>query len=590
MRTDAAKTAYRPVVRGTHGMASTGSPLVSDVAVDILKKGGNAADAGVAALFASMVVEHTHHSLGGESAILHYCAGDGSVHAVNGVGPAPGLATREFFDALGHIPHEDSFLNAPVPGTLDGAVLALDRFGTMTLAEVMEPAIRLAETGHPISELMVEWIAKSEKILSRWPGSARVFLPGGKVPKPGDLFLQPEYAATLKKIRDAEIANRKRGRSETMTAARDVFYKGEIARAFDKFSRENGGLIRYEDLAGYRGQIEEPLKTTYRGCEVFSCSTWTQGPMMLAIMNLLEHYDIRSLAHNSPEYIHLVIEALKLAYRDRHDFYADPGKVKVPVNGLVSKAYAADRRRLIDMARAAMDMPTGDPWKHEGGVRPPAGRETTSSPAPVAAEDPGRDPGTDTIALVVVDKDGNMFSTTSSNNMGVYRSGVTPTGLGFVLSSRLRQFSLDPGNANVIAPGKIPRITPTPHLALKDGKPFMAWTTPGEDVQVQANLQVFFNVVEFGMDPQAAVEAPRFRSLHGPEPNFPQEMKPGQVRAEPRIAPETLRALESMGHKVQAENDWAESSGGMVVIVRDPQTGVLSAGADPRRECYAMGW
>jgi gamma-glutamyltranspeptidase/glutathione hydrolase len=183
-----------------------------------------------------------------------------------------------------------------------------------------------------------------------------------------------------------------------------------------------------------------------------------------------------------------------------------------------------------------------------------------------------------------------MFSTTSSNNMGVFRSGVTPTGLGFVLSGRLRQFSLDPGNANVIAPGKIPRITPTPHLALKDGKPFIAWTTPGEDVQVQANLQVFFNVVEFGMDPQAAVEAPRFRSLHGPEPNYPQGMKPGEVRAEPRIAPETLRALEKMGHRIRTEDDWAESSGGMVLIVRDPRTGVLSAGADPRRECYAMGW
>jgi gamma-glutamyltranspeptidase/glutathione hydrolase len=206
-------------------MASTGSPLVSQVAVDILKKGGNAADAGVAALFASMVVEHTHHSLGGESAILHYSAGDGKVHAVNGVGPAPGLATREFFEKLGHIPHEDSFLNAPVPGTLDGAVLALDRFGTMTLAEVMQPAIDLAEKGHPISRLMVKWIVKSEKYLAKWPGSASLFLPGGKPPRPGDIFLQPEYAQALKKIRDAESANRKLGRSGAMKAARDVFYK-----------------------------------------------------------------------------------------------------------------------------------------------------------------------------------------------------------------------------------------------------------------------------------------------------------------------------------------------------------------------------
>jgi len=590
MSADPPYTSYRPVVRGTHGMASTGSPLVSAVAVDVLKKGGNAADAGVAALFASMVVEHTHHSLGGESAILHYSARDGEVLAVNGVGPAPGLATREFFEKLGHIPHEDSFLNAPVPGTLDGAVLALDRFGTMTLAEVMEPAIALAGKGHPISGLMVQWIAKSKDYLAKWPGSASLFLPGGKPPKAGDLFVQPELAATLEKIRDAEKSNRRLGRSGAMKAARDVFYKGGIARAFDRFSRENGGLIRYEDLAGYEGKIEEPLKTSYRDLEVYSCSTWTQGLMMLEVMNLLEHYDIRNLPHNSPGYIHRVVEALKLACRDRHDFYADPYKVKVPVNGLVSKAYAGERRRLIDMARAAMEMPSGDPWKHETGARPPAGTGKASSPAPSAAEDPGCDPGTDTIALVVADRDGNMFSTTSSNNMGVFRTGITPTGLGFVLSGRLRQFSLDPGNANVIAPGKIPRITPTPHLALKGGKPYIAWTTPGEDVQVQANLQVFFNVVEFGMDPQAAVEAPRFRSLHGPEPNYPQGMKPGEVRAEPRIAPETLRALEKMGHRIRTEDDWAESSGGMVLIVRDPRTGVLSAGADPRRECYAMGW
>ncbi len=273
-----ANTTFRPVVRGMHGMASTGSPLVSNVAVDVLKKGGNAADAGIAALFAATVAEHTHHSLGGESAILYFSAGNGKVHAVNGVGPAPGLATREFFDKLGYIPHEDSFLNAPVPGTLEGAVLALDKFGTMALADVMEPAIELAEKGHPISRIMIGWIEKSEKILAKWPGSASLFLPGGKLPKPGDIFFQPEYAATLKKIRDAETNNRKLGRSGAMQAARDVFYKGEIARALDKFSQENGGLIRYEDLAGYRGKIEEPLKTTYRDCEVFSCSTWTQGP------------------------------------------------------------------------------------------------------------------------------------------------------------------------------------------------------------------------------------------------------------------------------------------------------------------------
>lgn len=579
---------YRPVVRGTHGIVGSGSPLVSTVAIDVLKKGGNAADAGVAALFATMVVEHTHHSLGGESPILYYSAKDKKVYAINGIGSAPKLATREYFEKLGYIPDEDSFLIAPVPGTLDGAVLVLNKFGTMTLADTMKPAIDMAEKGHPISKIMVKWITNAKAILSKWPGSVKTFMPGGNPPKVGDLFVQAELAETMKKIRDGEVKNRKKGRSKAMQAARDVFYKGEIARALDKFSQENGGLIRYEDLANYHARFEEPWKTTYKGYEVYSMSSCTQGPMMLEAMNLLEPMDVAGMKHNSPAYMHAVIEAFKLAYMDRHNFYGDPSKVKVPAKGLMSKAYADERRKLIDMTKATMDVPPGDPWKYEGSAGLPPGAGPIV--ARVSTEEGDPTLRTDTTSFVIIDKDGNMFSTTSSNNMGVRRSGVTPTGLGFVLSGRLRQFSLDPQNPNVIAPGKIPRITPTPHMALKDGKPFMAWTTPGEDVQTQANLQVFFNVVEFGMDLQTAVEMPRFRSLHGPAAQFPQEMLPGQVRAEPRIAPETIKTLEGMGHKIKTEPDWAEPSGGMVIAVRNDKTGVLSAGADPRRECYAIGW
>ncbi len=579
---------YRPIVQGTHGIVSSGSPLVSQVAIDVLKKGGNAADAGVAALFATMVVEHTHHSLGGESPILYYSAKDKKVYAINGIGPAPKLATREYFDKMGFIPNEDSFLNAPVPGTLDGACLTLDKFGTMTLADLMAPSIDMAEKGHPISKIMVKWITNAKAILAKWPGSVKTFLPGGNPPKPGDLFIQPEYAETLKKIRDGEVKNRKKGRSQAIQAARDVFYKGEIARALDKFSKENGGLLRYEDLAEYRGKIGEPWMTTYKGYEIYSMDTTTQGPMMLQTMNVLEPMDVASLKHNSPAYMHLIVEAFKLAYMDRHNYYGDPSKVKVPYKGLMSKAYADERRKLIDTTKATMEVPAGDPWKYEGKAGLKGKKSMTL--AKVSTVEGNPEFQTDTTSFVIIDKDGNMFSTTSSNNMGVRRSGVTPTGLGFVLSGRLRQFSLDEKNPNVIAPGKIPRITPTPHLALKDGQPVMAWTTPGEDVQTQANLQVFFNVVEFGMDVQTAVELPRFRSLHGPEPHFPQEMKPGQVRAEPRIDPETIKALEAMGHKIKTEGDWLEPSGGMVIITRDPKTGVLQAGADPRRECYAIGW
>ncbi len=459
----------------------------------------------------------------------------------------------------------------------------------MKLSDTMQPAIDMAEKGHPISAIMVKWITNAKAILSKWPGSVKTFLPGGEPPKAGDLFVQAEYAETLKKIRDGEKKNLKKGRSQAMQAARDVFYKGEIARALDKFSQENGGLIRYEDLAGYRGKIEEPWKTTFKGYEIYSMSTVTQGPMMLQTMNVLEPFDFTNVKHNSPEYMHLIVEAFKLAYMDRHNYYGDPSMVKVPEKGLMSKAYADERRKLIDQTKAVMEVPAGDPWKYEGkaGLSPKNG-PVLASVSTADDEDPFR--RTDTTAFVIIDKDGNMFSTTASNNMGVRRSGVTPTGLGFVLSGRLRQFSLDPKNPNVIAPGKIPRITPTPHMALKDGKPVMAWTTPGEDVQTQANLQVFLNVVQYGMDLQTAVEVPRFRSLHGPEPHFPQEMKPGQVRAEPRIAPETIKMLEGMGHKIKTEGDWLEPSGGMVIVTRNPNTGVLQAGADPRRECYAIGW
>jgi len=576
---------YRPVVMGTHGMVSSGHPLVSLAAIDVLKKGGNAADAGAAAIFTAMVVEHTHHSLGGEQIILYYSAKEKKVHAINGVGPAPKLATREYFDKMGFIPDEDSFLIAPVPGTLDGVILAFDRFGTKSLTDVLQPAIDLAEKGHPIDHIMVKWINNAKAILSKWPGSVKAFFPNGQPPKPGDLFVQPEYAATLKKILAGERKNKGKGRSAALKAARDVFYKGEIARAFDKFSQENGGLIRYEDLAAYHAKIEEPWKTSYHGYEVYSAGSYTQGPMVLQTLNVLEGFDMGSLKHNSPEYIHLILEAFKLAYMDRHTFYGDPYKVKVPAKGLVSKEYAAERRKLIDPAKAAMEMPAGDPWKYEGKAQRSTGPVLANLVK--ATEEPF---SMDTTAIVIIDKDGNMFSTTPSNNMGVRRSGVTPTGLGFVLSGRLRQFSLDPENPNVIAPGKLPRITPAPSLALKDGKPFMVWTSPGEDVQMQANLQVFFNVVHFGMDLQNAVEVPRFRSLHGPAAQFPQAVLAGQARVEPRIAPETVKALADMGHKIKTEPDWAEPSGGMVIIVRDDKTGVLSAGADPRRSCYAIGW
>lgn len=588
----AAAGKYRPAVRGVNGMVSAGHPLVAEIALQVLKDGGNAVDAGIAALLGTCVMEHTHHSLGGESPILIYDANLKKTVAINGVGPAPKAATEEFFiTEVGGIPDEDSILNAPVPGTLDAMVLALDKFGTMDFATVCAPAIEYAEDGFPIDDVHANWLKKSEYVWKRWPSSAAVFAPGGKIPKAGEIWKQPNLSNTLRRLVSAETENATKGRSAALKAVRDEFYKGSIAQELVKFMEENGGLITMEDLAEYEAKIEEPWKTTYREYEVFTNGTYTQSPAILQSLNILEGFDLAALKHNSPEYIHLVGQAFDLALADRHAYYGDPDFVDVPRQGLLSKEYAAERRKLIDLDHAVASFPPGDAWKYNG-TKTAAG--STELQIADASNDPAYEEAltqaVDTIYLCVIDKDGNMFSTTSSNNMGPQRSGVVPGELGFVLSGRLRQFSLDPENPNYIEPGKKPRITPCPVLVLKNGEPFMAYGTPGEDVQIQVNVQNLLNVVEFGMDPQVAVEAPRFRSFAFPASQFPQSILEYRINVEERLAPDVLEALKAMGHDARTDADWAETLGGAGMIVRDPVTHVLTAGADPRRANYAMGW
>jgi gamma-glutamyltranspeptidase/glutathione hydrolase len=581
--------ATRPVVMGTHGMAASGHPLAARAGVKMLEQGGNAIDAGVAQVFAQAVLEFNLFGFGGECPILIYSAKDQKVHAISGQGRAPRAATIEWFrkNNIELIP-EDGFLPATTPAVLDALVLALDRFGTMTLAQVMQPALELARDGFPMYPGFRGSIRSIEKRLrEEWPSSAKVFMPGGKIPEVGDVFVQKDLARTYQRIVEVETKNRRKGRSAAMRAARDFFYKGDIARELVRYQREfktrdsNGfvsaGLFSEEDLATYQGRIEEPAHVNYRGIEVYKLPFWSQGPVLLEMLNLLEGYDLKALKHNSADYVHVVAEAGKLAYADREHYYADPDFVKVPSRGLLSKEYAAGRRKLIDMARASMDMRPGDPFPFEG-------VKLTQFLPPSIQFRPGEKGTTGTRAA---DAAGNLFSATPSG--GWFRTSPILEGLGFVLSTRGQIFWLDPSKANRLEPGKRPRTTLTPSLALKDGKPFLAFGTPGGDEQDQVNLQFFFNVVEFGMDIQDAIDAPNFQIAHFPSSFFPRKASPGEIGVEGRFAPATLEELTRRGHIVKVEPEW--SGGDETAILYDASRKVIFGAASPRREkSYALGW
>jgi gamma-glutamyltranspeptidase/glutathione hydrolase len=581
--------ATRPVVMGTHGMAASGHPLAVRAGVKMLEQGGNAIDAGVAQVLAQSVLEFNLFGFGGECPILIYSAKDKKVHAISGQGVAPRAATIEWFrkNNIELIP-EDGFLPATTPAVLDALVLALDRFGTMTLAQVMQPAIELARDGFPMYPGFRSGIRSIEKRLrEEWPSSAKVFLPGGRVPEVGDIFVQADLGRTFQRIVDVENKNRKRGRSAAMRAARDYFYQGDIARELVKFQRDfktrdannfvSAGLFSEEDLASFQGRIEDAASVNYRGIDVYKLPFWSQGPVLLQMLNLLEGYDVKALRHNSADYVHLLAEAAKLAYADREYYYGDPLFVKVPGRGLLSKDYAAGRRKLIDLTRASMELRPGDPFPFEG-------VKLTRFEPPVINLRPGEKGTTGTRAA---DAAGNLFSATPSG--GWFRTSPIIDGLGFVLSTRGQIFWLDPSKPNRLEPGKRPRTTLTPSLALKNGQPFLAFGTPGGDEQDQVNLQFFLNVVEFGMDIQEAIDAPNFQIAHFPSSFFPRKASPGEIGVEGRFSAQVLEELTRRGHIVKVEGEW--SGGDETAILYDAQRKVIFGAASPRREkSYALGW
>ncbi len=581
----------RPVVRGTHGAVAGGTPLGTQAGMRMYYSGGNAVDAGVAAMFAGSVVEYSHFGFGGEAPILIRTK-EGKVYSIAGVGTAPKLATAEFFrnrrptpeeiatarsqgDREGPIPSY-GILPALVPGMVDAGLTALQHFGTKSFAEVIQPALELAD-GSPIDEMRSNSIARSVRFFQRWPDSQRVFLPSGRVPRPGERFGQPDLARTIRGMIAAEKAARAKGadRAAGIQAVRDYFYRGEVARKIDAFCRANGGLLRYEDLAAFRLEPEEPLHTTYKGYEVYKNGFWTQGAVMLEALNLLERYDLAGLRLNSADYLHTLTEVLKLAYADRDSYYADP-KFVPPAGELLSKEYAAARARLIDPSQASPDFRPG-----EIHLRPPV--HPSHYPGPksdsLAAVN-------DTTCVNAMDRDGVVFTSTPS---GAWLPSVIAGDTGIPLTQRAQSFLLIEGHPNVLEPGKRPRITLSPTLVTRGGEAYMALSTPGGDNQDQSLLQVLLDVIEFGFNPQTAIEAPRIQTRHLVSSFDIHAMYPNSLLVDERISEAAYRELASRGHKVERRSAWQNGAAPTAIRFR-AESGVLEAGADPFGMRYADAW
>src|SRR5256714_7747458 len=565
----------------------------------ILQRGGNAVDAGVATILAASVIEFSHFSFGCEAPILIKLKGQ-KVVVIEGMGQAPMKATREFFvnraneqptltssgqttmagaRKAGLIPSTGP-LAATVPAVLDACITALDQFGTKTLAEVMEPAIQLAD-GFPIDELRVQYIRTRLPIFSQWADAKRIFLPGGELPKAGDIFVQADLARTLREIVRAEkLGSRgmKNSRHAGLMAARDYFYRGPIARRIGDYMQAHGGLLAAGDFARFAAKVGQPVETDYRGYEVYKAGFWTQGPAFLETLNMLEGFDLKKMGHNSTAYIHTLAEALKLALADRDRYYGDPNFVKIPMAELLSKNYAALRRPLIDEQHASLAQQPGDPLNMKAVLA--SAVQTTGRASTV----PDVERANDTTCVNVVDKDGNLFSATPS---GAWLPAVVAGDTGVLMGQRLQSALTDPNSPNVVAPGKRPRITLTPTIVLKDGEPFMVLSTPGGDNQDQALLQVLLNVIEFGMNPQEAVEAPRFDTQHYVSTFDKHEFLPGSLNIESRVGLKTIQELSQKGHKVRVQGEWGTLSA-PTVIIYDPKTGVAAAGAEPPRIRYSV--
>ncbi len=534
--------ATRSEVIACNGMAATSQPLATQVALDILKKGGNALDAAIAANAVLGLMEPTGCGIGGDLFALIWSADKGKLYGLNASGRSPRSLKLEYFKENGYefIPPRGP-LPVSVPGCVDGWYEMHDMFGRLPMKDILQPAISYAREGFPVSEVIAFYLERGANALKEFPNVQEVYMPGGKTPAKGEIFKNPLLANTLEKI---------------VKGGRNEFYRGGIARDIAAFMKKEGGFLTYDDLSRHHSEWVQPVKTIYRGYEVWELPPNGQGIAALQMLNILEGYDLSSMGFGSTEYIHLFTEAKKLAFEDRAKYYADPVFSKVPVAELISKKYAADRRKLIDPEKAS------------------------------SVYDAGVIEAGNTIYLTVADKYGNMVSLIQSNYRGM-GSGMCPTGLGFILQDRGEMFSLAQGHANVYAPGKRPFHTIIPGFITKNGKPWISFGVMGGDMQPQGHAQIIINLIDFKMNLQEAGDAPRIYHTGSSEPTGEQMTDGGVLQLESGFRTEVIQKLMSMGHMIQ----WNLGGyGGYQAIMWDDRNKVWYGASESRKDGQAAGY
>ncbi len=568
----------RPTVIGRNQAVACGHYLASLAAMRVLDAGGNAIDAGVTAAMALAVLQPDIVSFAGVAPTLIYVEKEDRVVSLAGLGywPAATDVARLIAEGDGKSVPE-GLLRTVMPAAPATHIEALRRWGTISFEEAATPAMELARDGFAVYPFLANNLNGAQDQYRRWPSSARIFLPDGRPPRYGELFVQHDLSRSIAGMIDAE-RHARGDRDAKLRAAHDFFYRGPIAEAVADYHAKNGGFVTRDDLAGFDVPVEDSIAVTYRGYEVHSCDVWCQGIVLLESLKILEGIDLGALGHNTPDYVHTLAGALNLSFGDREAYVGDPRFVHVPTAGLLSDAYAARQRTRIDPQRAFGKLP--DPGRPDALVVPMPEQTYNVSRARTGT-------APDTIYAAVMDKYGNAYSATLSDT--TFDAPVIP-GIGMVMSTRGQQSRLTPGHPAQVAPGKRPRLTPSPALALRDGKPFMCFGTPGGDVQSQSMLQVFLNVTQFGMQIQQAVEAPRFGSASFPNSFAPHPYYPGRLNIEEDMPNRVIDEMKKRGHDVDVLPRLPAQSGAVCAVMRDPKSGLVHAGADPRREAYALAW
>lgn len=575
-----ARGSWSPTIIGRHHAVAAGHYLATTAALRVLERGGNAVDAGVTAAMALAVLQPNVVSFAGVAPTLIYVRDSEQVISLAGLGYWPAATDVDRLMAEGGTTVPEGLLRTVVPAAPATHIAALCRFGTISFEEAATPAFELARDGFPMYPLLASNIEAVAEGFDRYAENARIFRPGGRTPAVGELFRQEDLARTIVRLMEAERSARG-DRDARLRAVHDCFYRGPIAEAIVEYHLREGGFLRKADLADFEVPIEDSISCGYRGLRVHTCDVWCQGITLLETLQILEGFDLPRLGHNSTAYVHLVAEALNLAFADREAYVGDPRFIDVPTEELLSDTYAAGQRARINPHRAFGAMPTaGDPRgsAHGSARRLRHVSSGGSGAAPIAL---------DTIYGCVVDRRGNAYSATLSDNAN--DTPIIP-GTGLAVSSRGNQSRLEKGHPSEVRPGKRPRLTPSPGLVLQDGQLYLAFGTPGGDIQCQAMLQVLLNIREFGMSVQQAIQAPRFATYNFPNSFTPHRYRPGRLCLEHGIAAVAEHALRQLGHDVEVWPELAPPAGGVHAILRHPQTGLLHAGADPRREGSAAAW